>query len=417
MVHYFSITVIYFSGLFWYVQMLTFFVAFYEIISDCSVDPLRLKPTPLVLDKHKQILYSNSRSHVITLKHNDEITIACPGNRLLSNGLPMGEDITATCNDNDEFVYSGDLVSFYSFRCQDIPQNAVRYTEKSCEEGGEEIEIGYHIASTNTFVRDIRICFDNINLSPIYSQYNLTSNINYRDGRVPRKFFEEDGFYSASTSLDQLYNRAFERRTINRLLDLDDSSDFYIKGNNDDRFINRGHLTAKGDFVYPFQQLATFHYVNSAPQWASFNGGNWNELEISLRDLAHSTSTNFKVSTGVYGISTLRNSKTDRQTDLFLHTVNGKYLMPIPKLFWKLIQNEDSGKGIVIVGVNNAYEVNVNDDVVCNDISDRVSWFNGKLKNQKRNIQLGYVYACSVEDFCRKTNVCPTYLTVQGVLW
>ncbi|ERL89782.1 hypothetical protein D910_07143, partial [Dendroctonus ponderosae] len=189
----------------------------------------------------------------------------------------------------------------------------------------------------------------------MYSHYNLTSNIGYRDGKVPRKFFQEDGFYSTSNSLDNLYQRDNERRTINQLLNLDSNSD-------------AGHLTAKGDFVYAFQQLATFHYVNSAPQWASFNGGNWNELEISVRDLADSTSSNLEVYTGVYGTTTLRNANNFQKTPLFLHTINGNNLMPVPQLFWKIIYNRQN--------------------VICRDVSDRITWFNNKMKRQKHNTEL-----------------------------
>ncbi|XP_066150166.1 uncharacterized protein [Euwallacea fornicatus] len=371
---------------------------------ECRIDPLKIKPTPLIIDSQNEVLYPDSQSSGISLFTGEKITIACPGSQLLEQSILLAEHITATCVENNLLSSAGRKLNFYSLRCQRIPQNTIRFTRNVCAEGGKEIEIGYLISENQTFVRQIRVCFDDISLTPLYSQYVLTSKINYRHSRVPRIFFNEDGFYSMD--LVALYSRNVERRTINTLLGLDSTFDTYIKGHGDDRFINRGHLAAQGDFVYDFQQLATFHYVNSAPQWASINGGNWNELEISLRQLANSSNTDFDVYTGVYGVSTLRHSKTNEKTNLYLHTANNRNLMPIPQLFWKLIQSRTDGRSIVIVSINNVYEVDNFRDFVCKDVSDNVSWFNEKLRRQKRNRVLGYMYACSVTEFCERINLC-----------
>lgn len=377
---------------------------------------MRLQPTPLIIDENHQIIYSNSSRTGALIVEGKGIRIFCPGSLLLYQNKDIADHAEIKCISDEIFNYRGQELNFYDFRCQDIPKDVVRYTQRSCPEGGQEVEIGYPISSDDSqLLRQIKVCFDNGNLSPIYSHYNLTSNIGYRDSKVPRKFFQEDGFYSTSKALDNLYQRDNERTTINQLLYLDDNSDLYIKGYNDERFINRGHLTAKGDFVYAFQQLATFHYVNSAPQWASFNGGNWNELEISVRDLAHSTSSNLEVYTGVYGTTALKNSKDFQKTPLFLHTFKGKNLMPVPQLFWKIIYNRQTEQGIVVVGINNPHEINLNQDVICEDVSDRIRWFNNKMQRQKHNKDLGYIYACSVANFCELTPHCPQ-LYVQNLL-
>ncbi|KAL1505974.1 hypothetical protein ABEB36_005415 [Hypothenemus hampei] len=387
--------------------LIIFFQLIYEISCECVIVPVNIKPTPLVIHSTNQIAYSPA-----FLKRDENITITCPGNQVLYEGTRMGEVITITCGNFNTFMYGDQELQFHSLACEDIPRNTIRYTGEKCLNGNREIEIGYLIPNYG-FLRQILICFDAVYFSPIYSHFNLTSTILTRDSRVPRKFFEESGFYVTYNSLDNLYRRDKERETINQQLELDRWSDKFIK--NDDRFINRGHLTSKGDFVYAFQQLATFHYVNSAPQWASFNGGNWNEVEISVRELASTSSKNLEIYTGVYGTMSLPNQRHWRKVPLFLHNIQGKKLLPIPQLFWKLIYDRTSDKGIVIVGVNNIYELNMTEDVVCLDIGDRISWFNRKLQNQKHNIELGYIYACSVNDFCKKTNYCPN-LNVNNLL-
>lgn len=45
------------------------------------------------------------------------------------------------------------------------------------------------------------------------------------------------------------------------------------------QFLSRGHLAAKSDYVFATGQRATFWFINAAPQWQPFNGGNWNWLE------------------------------------------------------------------------------------------------------------------------------------------
>lgn len=375
---------------------------------------MKIKPAPLVVNANAEVVYPSSRTQTASLAENDWISICCPGNQLLYNDNPLNATcVTVSCIGNPSFAWDQETVDFNLLKCQNLPENTIRYTHRTCSNGGQEIEIGYDLGH-NVSVPQINICFDTVNLSPIYSHYRLTKNIGYRDSKVPRKFFEEDGLYSTSINLDDLYNRNMERQTINNLLDINSDSEQYIKRNGE-LFVNRGHLTAKGDFVYGFQQLATFHYVNSAPQWASFNGGNWNELEISVRDYANSRDVDLDVYTGIHGITTLPNSLNGRQTELFLHTSNGRNLLPVPQYFWKVILNPLTREGIAVIGVNNPYDINLSDDVICEDVSDSITWFNNKLKRQKRNIAMGYIYACEVSDFQKVVRSLPE-LPAQSLL-
>ena len=48
----------------------------------------------------------------------------------------------------------------------------------------------------------------------------------------------------------------------------------------------KGHLSPDAAFVYQREQDATYFYINAAPQFQSFNAGNWRFLEEGARDLA-----------------------------------------------------------------------------------------------------------------------------------
>ena len=48
----------------------------------------------------------------------------------------------------------------------------------------------------------------------------------------------------------------------------------------------QGHLAPDAAFVYEVLQDATYYYFNVAPQFQSFNNGNWKAVEFHVRSLA-----------------------------------------------------------------------------------------------------------------------------------
>jgi DNA/RNA endonuclease G (NUC1) len=70
--------------------------------------------------------------------------------------------------------------------------------------------------------------------------------------------------------------------TIGQILGSSTLGANYIK--DIDYYLARGHLAARSDFVYSTHQRATFWFINTAPQWQTFNSGNWKVLEDNLRE-------------------------------------------------------------------------------------------------------------------------------------
>lgn len=100
-----------------------------------------------------------------------------------------------------------------------------------------------------------------------------SSAIDQQQIRVPRPDeFHDGGFYEElQAAPNSLYKKAHQINTVAKLLQSDELAKKYIKLNDDEYFMSRGHLTAKADFIYGSQQRATFYYVNVAPQWQVIN--------------------------------------------------------------------------------------------------------------------------------------------------
>lgn len=59
-------------------------------------------------------------------------------------------------------------------------------------------------------------------------------------------------------------------------------------------------MVAYADFPFNSLQQATMTYINAAPQWQTFNGKNWNELEHNVRTLVGILNQDIIVYTGTY---------------------------------------------------------------------------------------------------------------------
>jgi DNA/RNA endonuclease G (NUC1) len=145
-------------------------------------------------------------------------------------------------------------------------------------------------------------------------------------------------------------------------------------------YLSRGHLAPDADFVFSSSQLATYFYVNVAPQFQAINGGNWVPVESMSRKLAEHYQTELLIYTGVFGILKLQDQK------LYLEDDN---MIEVPKWYWKVIINPGTRAGIVMITSNNPFAT---------------------------NIRKGYTFCCGVNEFKRMVNVLPTSLNIGSLL-
>ena len=85
----------------------------------------------------------------------------------------------------------------------------------------------------------------------------------------------------------------------------------------------QGHLAPDAAFVYNALQDATYYFFNVAPQFQSFNNGNWKALEINTRQLAEQLGRDLRVGSRPTDQQTnrptdqLTNRPTDQQTKCY----------------------------------------------------------------------------------------------------
>merc|ERR1712080_466930 len=81
-----------------------------------------------------------------------------------------------------------------------------------------------------------------------------------------------------------------------------EGEDIIETGKSGTNYFAKGHLSPDAAFVYNIEQDATYYYINVAPQFQSFNNGNWKALEGGVRDLGAKLGRDLVVTTGTHEV-------------------------------------------------------------------------------------------------------------------
>lgn len=303
--------------------------------------------------------------------------------------------ITAQCLQNQYFLVNGTIYPFANFSCTDWPTYTARRTGRSCNGGTDLLEIGFEVLGG--FVQTLDVCHDEVNEVTRYVHHVLNpSSAQYQRSVARPRYFLEGDFYGGK-NVDQIYTKIQQNITVSGILGMDASPYF---NDSIDVYMARGHMAAKVDLIFGAPQLSTFFFVNVAPQWQCFNGGNWERVEDGVRKYVSSNNWTTDCYTGTYGVSTLPDVNGTHQQLYLAFDENNNGLIPVPMIYYRVVIERVTRKGIVIVGVNNPHasiEQILKDYVVCDDIGDRINWIGWA----KEDLHKGYSYACSVPDFIK----------------
>ncbi|KAM7357046.1 salivary protein Tsal1-like [Cochliomyia hominivorax] len=361
-------------------------------------------PQPVYLKTKAASFYPYSDTGYLQVKSGKTLQMFCPSKfKSIAKTL-----ITATCVSGTTFKVGGTRYAFSELVCKSWPSFVAKKTGSPCN-GGVLIKVGFKVTSTR-FVEQMQVCFNEEEEVTRYVNHTLHPGNIYHETSIDRITFQTAGFFSTK-KVDKLYSQDTQLETINK--ELGGVADKYFDDKN--LFLSRGHMAAKADFVYATQQRATFLFINAAPQWQVFNSGNWARVEDGLRAWVSKEKINVQCYTGVYGVTTLPN-KEGRQTPLYLsYDANNNGLIPVPQLYFRVVIQPSTKKGIVFIGVNNPHltlDQIEKDYIICPDVSDEISYIPWK----KTDITAGYSYACEVAEFLKVVKNLPDLSAPGGLL-
>ena len=140
-------------------------------------------------------------------------------------------------------------------------------------------------------------------------------------------------------------------------------------------YFAKGHLSPDAAFIEGPEQDATYFFFNVAPQFQSFNNGNWKALEYATRNMAESIQDTVKVWSGTYGLLSYPDVNGN-DVDIYIYVKNGKKYIPAPKYYWKVIQNGVTGEAVAFVGLNDPHSKDIlEDEGFCNSICNTIEGY------------------------------------------
>lgn len=319
-----------------------------------------------------------------------------------------GHLVEATCMRADIFMVNNKQIPIGSINCQQrMLGETKRITDarEACLNGnGEMAEIGFPISGY--WKPLFEVCHNPSRASSEWTHYVIDpTTIGFQKSftRLDMEFSEgESGFYAdIDGKVDSLYTKNSQRKTFAKILPGGERSAHKLVLLEGTQYLARGHLTAKADLIFGAHQLATFFYINVAPQWQSFNGGNWRILEEQLKKFIGLLGHRAEVYTGTHGVM----KHEGVELFLYIDEETGAKKLPVPRIYYKIVLVRSLKQAIVIVGINNPIVTDVElrgEYYYCDDISSRLNILH--LANQY-NKPSGYIIACTIQDFFRNTRM------------
>lgn len=369
------------------------------------------EPQPLILTDTAEptFVLPNARK-LLVIPSNASILIACPGKNNNLQNFGSKQSVQATCLAGKQFLVGSEVHEFSTFRCKTLPKETVKKIGFVCLKRHLRYDIGFAL-DDKTFLPILEICQDNSTYRTYYSKVQIAKEILGFQSRYPRPHWKYGSFYPGY-NMNEVYKAASQLRSMAILLGSEDLASEYVRPTAG-QYFNRGHLSAKADFIYGAQQTATFWHLNTAPQWGTFNSGNWMILESNIRDLAVRRRMDLTVYTGVHGVAALTDVNGDEQP-LYLHANETDRAFPVPRFFWKVAHDPIGNRATAFVGLNEPRATSITSDMyLCPDISGdgRFKWLTWRPNNTKKGVS----YVCSVEELRKAVPTIPS-LGEIGVL-
>jgi len=367
---------------------------------------------PFMVDSSDNLVVNNGTDYDrnITVAMGESLFLHCPG-RTFEN-YPDDNKLEIRCEEAEgskfQVISTAGSVedNFSNLGCDRQYKEYFNKTNNQCgvSDEGELVEVGFQTETDGEFYWMFTSCHDKEKAHNLWVYHHVLGSVGSKDSNNDRPGFTKNGFYSGY-DINGMYTKNSQLEVLTSLLG-SDLAEIYLPGG--DLYLVRGHLAPNADFMnYPWQD-ATFTYIDVAPQWGSFNGGNWLDVENGIRYLAEYFYGTLQVWTGTLGILQLED-EDGNLVDIYLDET-GLEKIPVPKFFWKIAYDEKTKKGIAVVGTNNVHRT---EEKICTPIEE-VTWL--KFLDTT-DITSGPVYCCSVESFLSEADVdIGVELDVSGLL-
>uniref|UniRef100_A0A182QW45 DNA/RNA non-specific endonuclease/pyrophosphatase/phosphodiesterase domain-containing protein n=1 Tax=Anopheles farauti TaxID=69004 RepID=A0A182QW45_9DIPT len=311
--------------------------------------------------------------------------------------FPEKRAIRIDCVSEDSFSHDGKTYRMQDLACTSYWLSSARTTQERCHNESVIVNVGFELSATR-WVNVYDVCYnEQLYHTHFVRHYMHRANGGYQSGN-PRPGWYQGAYYT-QVNINNLYTVNKQRETIATILGSQQRADALVQNTANGIYMARGHIAARADFIYGTEQNATFWFLNAAPQWQNFNGINWERVESSIRDFVGARDLPLTVYSGTYGVQKQADGNGDyREIWLDFDATEGRRRAPAPALYYKILHDERNNAGIAIVGVNNVHvplDVVLGEYVVCKDIGDEVEWIDW----QRKNLTIGYCYACEVNEF------------------
>ncbi|XP_049307982.1 uncharacterized protein LOC105226713 isoform X6 [Bactrocera dorsalis] len=314
-------------------------------------------------------------------EENDKITLHCTGSN--NKVLALNEAIVTLECINGNFRYMEWTLK--DMKCDSVPTSELLPRGAICAaDAGVFYEVGFSLGVN--WYPIFKICVNQTDQRTIYTSHLI--NVFERNDRAKKEcrpsYFKSD---VVGGNLNVLYTKLTQ---LTRFEALFGANQKFIDAAS---FLARGHIVPVADFIFCYEQYATFYYANAAPEWQVVNSGNWRSVENAVRDIA-SKQSYLLVFTGTLGVLELRNSPTDQYTNIYL---DENQTIAVPKWFYKVVMHPSLDDDIVFITLNNPFDDEKEE--FCNNICSRVCNKHKLDCSTFTDTITGYTFCCELKDF------------------
>lgn len=251
------------------------------MISDCTFRLEYGSPRrPLFLENSPDVkLVHPKNDGAIHLSKGEKIRLSCVDKKFKYFNT---KDLVATCIQDNIVQVKKQQMQFVELECDAYPASIIRKRKTTCSENGRLYEIGYYIRGEFHLV--MVACYIQSEARTLYTYYNQThlSMNNLPSYHLPGAYsFQDDNLYDFNIA--ETFTQKYQRQEFETLLESNIQATRFIREDTKHMLIS-GSLMPASYFVHGYEKAATYHYLNTAPQWAIIKSGNWRKVENKVRE-------------------------------------------------------------------------------------------------------------------------------------